>query len=68
MFILVAIVFSGLSPGANQNPHQVLPMLVLPDAGSANAGSADPGSPKEVTYNRDVAPILFKNCVVCRPP
>lgn len=24
--------------------------------------------PKEVTYNRDVAPILFKNCVVCHRP
>ena len=27
-----------------------------------------PSSPKEVTFNRDVAPILFKNCVVCHRP
>ena len=62
MFILVAIVFSGLFLGANQNsPGSAT-------AGSATAGSADPGSPKEVTYNRDVAPILYKNCVVCHRP
>lgn len=24
--------------------------------------------PREVTYNRDVAPILYKNCVVCHRP
>jgi mono/diheme cytochrome c family protein len=24
--------------------------------------------PKEVTFNRDVAPIFFKNCVVCHRP
>jgi mono/diheme cytochrome c family protein len=28
----------------------------------------NPGSPKEVTYNRDVAPILYKNCVTCHRP
>jgi mono/diheme cytochrome c family protein len=27
-----------------------------------------PSAPKEVTYNRDVAPILYKNCVVCHRP
>jgi mono/diheme cytochrome c family protein len=32
------------------------------------AGQETPDSPKEVTYNRDVAPILFKNCVVCHRP
>ena len=30
------------------------------------ARSTTSGSPKEVTYTRDVAPILNKNCVVCR--
>src|SRR5690349_16401827 len=24
-----------------------------------------PSAPKEVTYNRDIAPILYKNCVAC---
>ena len=29
-------------------------------------GASDtPGSPKDVTFNRDVAPIIFKNCAVC---
>jgi hypothetical protein len=28
-------------------------------------GQEGPSSPKEVTYNRDVAPILYKNCVMC---
>src|SRR6476661_5111769 len=32
-------------------------------------GASDtPGSPKDVTFNRDVAPILYKNCVVCHRP
>lgn len=29
------------------------------------AGQQSTSPPKEVTYNRDVAPILYKNCVVC---
>jgi len=32
------------------------------------AGQENPSSPKQVTYNRDVAPILYKNCVVCHRP
>ncbi len=32
------------------------------------AGQENPSSPKKVTYNRDVAPILYKNCVVCHRP
>jgi mono/diheme cytochrome c family protein len=32
------------------------------------AGDESPGSPKEVTFSRDVAPIIFKNCVVCHRP
>ena len=32
------------------------------------AGNESPSAPKEVTFNRDVAPILFKNCVVCHRP
>lgn len=32
------------------------------------AGQENPSPPKEVTYNRDVAPILYKNCVVCHRP
>jgi len=29
------------------------------------AGQQTPSAPKEVTYTHDVAPILYKNCVVC---
>jgi len=32
------------------------------------SGEESPAPPKEVTYNRDVAPILYKNCVVCHRP
>jgi len=32
------------------------------------ASNESPSAPKEVTFNRDVAPILFKNCVVCHRP
>jgi len=32
------------------------------------AGQENPSSPKEVTYNRDVAPILYNNCVKCHRP
>ena len=32
------------------------------------ATDESPSSPKEVTFNRDVAPILYKNCVVCHRP
>jgi mono/diheme cytochrome c family protein len=31
-------------------------------------GQEVPSAPKEVTFNRDVAPILYKNCVVCHRP
>src|SRR5215510_4845014 len=32
------------------------------------AANHTPPPVKEVTYTRDVAPILFKNCVVCHRP
>jgi mono/diheme cytochrome c family protein len=32
------------------------------------AAAQEANAPKEVTYNRDVAPILYKNCVVCHRP
>jgi mono/diheme cytochrome c family protein len=37
---------------------------------SGSPGTAPPttASPKDVTYNRDVAPILYKNCVMCHRP
>jgi mono/diheme cytochrome c family protein len=31
----------------------------------SGAGQEVPSAPKEVTFNRDVAPILYKNCVAC---
>ncbi len=32
------------------------------------ASNDSPTPPKDVTFNRDVAPIFFKNCVVCHRP
>ena len=32
------------------------------------ASNDNPSPPKDVTFNRDVAPIFFKNCVVCHRP
>ncbi len=42
--------------------------ILFVGAGQDNPSSSNPGAPKEVTYNRDVAPILYKNCVVCHRP
>jgi mono/diheme cytochrome c family protein len=36
--------------------------------GAGQDNPPKPNPPKEVTYNRDVAPILYKNCVVCHRP
>ena len=52
VLVLVALTFCGLFLGAGQD----------------NPNPANPGPPKEVTYNRDVAPILYKNCVTCHRP
>jgi mono/diheme cytochrome c family protein len=47
-------------------------VLVLIAAASSllflGAGQETASTPKEVTYNRDVAPILYKNCVMCHRP
>ncbi len=52
VLVLVALTFCGLFLGAGQD----------------NPTPANPSPPKEVTYNRDVAPILYKNCVTCHRP
>ena len=57
VLVLVAVAFCGLMVGASQES---------PDSSRPESPKAD--SPKEVTFNRDVAPILFKNCVVCHRP
>jgi len=44
-------------------------LLVAASCGLIFSASEESPSPaKEITYNRDVAPILFKNCVVCHRP
>jgi mono/diheme cytochrome c family protein len=45
----------------------ILAVAVCYSLESQTAGQ-DTNSAKEVTYNRDVAPILYKNCVVCHRP
>ncbi len=48
-------------------PHRIVFVLVATIFSGLflGAGQESPSSPKEVTYNRDVAPLLYKNCVVC---
>jgi mono/diheme cytochrome c family protein len=47
----------------------VLFLIVVGCAGLVVGASQEaPDAQKEVTYNRDVAPILFKNCVMCHRP
>jgi mono/diheme cytochrome c family protein len=48
-----------------------LPLLVavcLIALAAGNSSSANSGNTKEVTFTRDVAPILFKNCAECHRP
>jgi Copper type II ascorbate-dependent monooxygenase, C-terminal domain len=48
-------------------PRRIVVVLVAIAFGGLflRAGQEGPGPPKEVTYNRDVASILYNNCVVC---
>jgi hypothetical protein len=57
IFLLVAVGVSVLFLAARQD-----------SPGSPKQDSPKSDSPKEVTFSRDVAPILFKNCVVCHRP
>ncbi len=47
-------------------------MAILCVAGSCSllleAGKQGPPPQKEITYSKDVAPILYKNCVMCHRP
>jgi mono/diheme cytochrome c family protein len=71
VFVLVALASCGLflraaqqtsAPPAPQSPSSASPPSSIPPAQETST------PPKEVTYNRDVAPILYKNCVVCHRP
>src|SRR5215471_17866918 len=55
VLVLLAMVFCGMFLGAVQQASS-------PTSAPASAPA------KEVTFNRDVAPILYKNCVVCHRP
>jgi mono/diheme cytochrome c family protein len=49
--------------------HRIVLILILSAfCGLAPAVAAQEASVPKVTYNKDVAPILFKNCVVCHRP
>jgi mono/diheme cytochrome c family protein len=43
-------------------------VLAVAAFSAAGAFAADPGTQHEVTFNKDVAPIFYKNCVVCHHP
>jgi len=51
-------------------PRRIMFILVTVAFAGLRIGTAEdsPSPAKEVTFNRDVAPILFKNCVVCHRP
>jgi mono/diheme cytochrome c family protein len=51
-------------------PRRTILMLVGVVLCGLAVGASQEGAspPKEVTYNRDVAPILYKNCAVCHRP
>jgi mono/diheme cytochrome c family protein len=69
VLVLIAIAFCGMFLGAAQqtsNPTSAS----TPNAASPSPQTSAPAQtpPKEVTFSRDVAPIFFKNCVVCHRP
>ena len=51
-------------------PRRIIFILGAIVFGGLLLGASDdsPSPAKEVTFNRDVAPIFFKNCVVCHRP
>ena len=51
-------------------PRRITFILLAVAFAGLRVGAAEdnPSPAKEVTFNRDVAPILFKNCVVCHRP
>ncbi len=51
-------------------PRRIIFFVVAIVFGALCLGANDENSsaPKEVTFNRDVAPILFKNCAMCHRP
>jgi mono/diheme cytochrome c family protein len=57
-----------------QNTHQIRMVLALVAAGALAATrfvaikAADASPAREVTYSKDVAPIMFSNCVYCHRP
>jgi mono/diheme cytochrome c family protein len=46
----------------------VVALVAVALCGRFVAGQEGPSPPKEVTYNRDVAPIFYKDCVKCHRP
>jgi mono/diheme cytochrome c family protein len=51
-------------------PQRITLILILAACCGLTLGTSEesPSPAREVTYNRDVAPVLYKNCVVCHRP
>jgi mono/diheme cytochrome c family protein len=67
VFALGAVLGCGLLLGAGQQSTNA-PKDATKDPTKDLTAESPKESPREVTYNRDVAPILYKNCVTCHRP
>ena len=61
VLVLAAIAGCGLLIGAGQETSSST-------SSSASSSSAPSSSLREITFNKDVAPILYNNCVKCHRP
>ena len=71
VLVLIAIAFCGTFAGAAQQTPNSTPTQTpasTPSSTSPQTSTPPQTPPKEVNFNRDVASILFKNCVVCHRP
>lgn len=68
--VVVGSLFLAVSNQTQSNEPQstqAVPSQAQSNQSQSNPDQATP-APKQVTYTHDVAPILYKNCVVCHRP
>ena len=52
----------------NKTPHFFASVLIAVLGSIALSSNSDTHTPSSVTFSRDVAPIIFKNCATCHRP